>query len=111
MTTFPCSSKVVNGRCKVISECPRRKHSGISWPRTLLGATRITKCPFGSNGTATRKCDGKESWLPPDLSNCTGHKFYDLEGALKNLQTNKTQLNSARYEFDCKGNLANNCFF
>ncbi|XP_033106725.1 cadherin EGF LAG seven-pass G-type receptor 2-like isoform X3 [Anneissia japonica] len=88
--------EVIDGKgCEVVYDsCPRRFKEGLWWPRTKFNKVANVRCPNGTIGDATRRCDINTGWLDPDLFMCTSISFQGPSKTLKELDSGQ-KLNKA----------------
>ncbi|RUS82130.1 hypothetical protein EGW08_010104 [Elysia chlorotica] len=67
-------------------DCPRNHAGGIWWDEIAFGLEAEQDCPAGAIGNATRKCTEKESWLQPDLFQCSTEDFIYYEPQISNFE-------------------------
>lgn len=80
--------------CRVVYDvCPRSFARGIWWDRTFINEMAVQECPSGAIGDAKRNCT-KDSWLEPNLFNCTSLNFRDLYKQLKQIKKGSLKINT-----------------
>nr|AFI99116.1 seven transmembrane protocadherin flamingo [Clytia hemisphaerica] len=97
--------EITNGCGEINNSCPRTYVDGIWWRRAARGVTQRERCPFNAVGNATRHCDPRKGWQPPDFFDCTSQLFSNIQTLLKPVLTSgkrmtKDLVTSISYKLD-----------
>ncbi|XP_046355288.2 cadherin EGF LAG seven-pass G-type receptor 1-like isoform X1 [Haliotis rufescens] len=119
-----CKSGIVGRRCDqcpsifaeiredegchvVYAYCPRNYAAGIWWDPVSLGDQAVIDCPGTAIGDAVRKCLETDSWLEPDLYNCTSANFTKLQASIAQLNEGSINTFVAKTSIDSLRNATN----
>ncbi|CAI9730365.1 cadherin EGF LAG seven-pass G-type receptor 2 isoform X1 [Octopus vulgaris] len=88
-------AEVHESGCRVVYDvCPRSYAKGLWWDRTFINEIAVQDCPTGAIGDAKRNCTKLQSWLAPDLFNCTSKEFVKIQNQIQQIERGSLKINT-----------------